>query len=208
MSKGKDLVKRGPDGLMPSQREYFQLLAETGSEAEARKKLNLSNRRVARWGREDEAFKRVYDEYSQQVVEQVQTQARMLSGKALETVDDLLNEMKPIRVTVECDECGHKTTTSVQIKDATTRTKMVEMIMKATGILKDRRVVEGEVDVIHMTAGQKLALSLWREGGDKRARVSVQAVAALKNLGLIPEEEEVEDFPRVDDIIEGEATEV
>lgn len=206
MSKGKDLVKRDKEGLMPIQRQYLQALSETGSEKSARKKLGLKNDRVTRWAREDEGFKRAYDAYSQQVVESVQMQARVLSEKATEEIDHLLEEMKPIKVTLDCVRCGHKNSTYVQVRDAATRAKIAEMVWKATGVLKERKVVEGEVDVVHMNVGQKLALSLCRDG--KRERVSAQAITDLINLGYIEEEEGMEERPPDPGIIDGEAREV
>ena len=187
MSKGRDLVKRNAEGLMPVQVEYLQLLSEGNSEKEARIKLNLSNDRVTRWGRKDEAYIKVYDAYSHEVVESVHTQARMLSEKAAATVDELLEDMKPITVSIICSECDHKNTTQVQVRDSGVRARIAEMVWKATGVLKDVHRIEGEVGVTHMTAGQRMALALWNDG--KGARVSEQAKRELRNMGLIDDEE-------------------
>lgn len=197
MSKGRDLVKRNVEGLLPAQVEYLQLLAEGNSDKDARKKLSLTNDRVGRWRRKDESFIKAYDAYSHEVVESVQTTARMMSEKAAAAVDELLEEMKPIKVSIDCAKCTHKNTTYIQVRDSGVRARIAEMIWKATGILKDVRRIEGEVGVTHMTAGQRMALALWNDG--KGERVSEQAKRELRSMGLIDDEEAPADF------IEGEA---
>lgn len=198
MSKSRDLVKRNAEGLLPAQVEYLQLLAEGNSDKNTRKKLNLTNDRVGRWRRQDESFIKVYDAYSHEVVESVQTTARMMSEKAAVAVNELLDSAKSTTVQVTCPcECDHTFKTTIRIGDPAIRARMAEMIWKATGILKDVRRIEGEVGVTHMTAGQRMALALWNDG--KGERVSEQAKRELRSMGLIDDEEAPADF------IEGEA---
>lgn len=189
-----DLVTRGSDGLMPAQREYLQQYAETGSEAEARKKLGLSNRRVARWHREEEAYRTAYDEVVGGVHEAVKQRLKAVEEELPEAIKRLMHGMKPIPI--KCPACDEKFTVSVN--NQTVQARIVEMMMKATGHLKDVRRLEGEI--LHsegLPMGLRMALSLWGKGKE----ISEQSRRELVNLGLISDED-------VKPLIEGQAKEI
>lgn len=194
MGKTKDIVTRGPDGLMPAQREYLQKYAETGTEANARKALGLSNRRVARWLREDEAYQKVYAEAVGGIHTAVQLRLKSIEEELPDAIKRLMSAAKDI--TVQCPfDREHKFT--ITVDHPVVQARMVEMLMKAQGHLKDVRRIEGEVDVTHLTVGQRMALALWNTG----KKISEQSRRELIQMGLIENE------PR-EPPIEGEAREI
>ncbi|KKN83884.1 hypothetical protein LCGC14_0295370 [marine sediment metagenome] len=180
MTKGKELIVRGPDGLMPAQREYIQKYAELGSEKEARKELNLQNRRVTRWLREDEAFQRAYEEVVTGTHELVRLRLKAIEEEVPEAIRALMAATKPMKITCPFDKTH---TFTITVDHPGVRAKMVEMLMKSQGHLKDVRRIEGEVGVIEMTMGQRIALALWKDGKD----ISAQSRIELIGMGLIDE---------------------
>lgn len=193
MTKGRDIITRGPDNLLPAQREYLQKYAETGSEAEARQALGLSNSRVARWHREEEVFRTSYNDVVGGIHEAVRQRLKSVEEELPEVIQRLMHGVKPIPV--KCPECGEKFTVSVQ--NQTVQAKIVEMMMKAQGHLKDVRRLEGEAMVTHLTLGQRMALSLLKDGKE----ISEQSRRELDQMGLIPDEPNEEPPP---DVVEGE----
>jgi hypothetical protein len=197
MTRGKEPITRGPDGLLPAQREYLQKYAETGTEAEARRVLGLSNRRIARWHREEEAFRKAYDETIGSVHEAVAQRLKGVEEELPDAIRRLMHGVKPIPV--KCPGCGEKFT--VDVENQTVQARIVEMMMKAQGHLKDVRRLEGEAIITHLTLGQRMALSMHNAGKE----ISEQSRRDLLNLGLIEEEVPPLTGP---DVVEGEAHEV
>jgi hypothetical protein len=182
---------------MPAQREYLQKYAETGTEAEARQALGLSNRRIARWHREEEAFRKAYDETIGSVHEAVAQRLKGVEEELPDAIRRLMHGVKPIPV--KCPGCGEKFT--VDVENQTVQARIVEMMMKAQGHLKDVRRLEGEALITHLTLGQRMALSLHNLGKE----ISAQSRRDLINLRLIEEEVRPPDDPNV---VEGEVREV
>lgn len=182
MPKGGDLTRRDAEtGLMPIQQEYLLKLAELGSEKEARQALGLSANRVSRWLREEPAFREIHGRLFQQSFAVAQTRLDALQEKLPDVAEELLEAMR--HVTVECPSCGDKFNVSVQ-NDAV-RAKVLEMMMKAKGHLKDIRRVEGGITVTEMTAGQRVAVMRWQRG----LELSERQVRVLEELGVLSPEE-------------------
>jgi hypothetical protein len=180
MAKGNELVSRGPDGLMPVQREYLQKYAELGSEKTAREELNLQNRRVTRWLREDEAFQVAYEEVVAGTHELVRLRLKAIEEEVPEAIQALMAATKPMKITCPFDK---EHTFTITVDHPGVRAKMVEMLMKSQGHLKDVRRIEGEVNLTTLTMGQRIALALWKDGKD----ISAQSRLELIALGLIDE---------------------
>lgn len=180
MTKGKDLVARGPDDLMPPQREYLQKYAETGSESEAREALDLSNRRVARWHREDEAFRAAFSTIVDGVHEGVAQRLKAVEEELPDAIKRLMSASKPIKVTCPYDE-KHKF--EITVDHPSVQAKMVEMMMKARGHLKDVRRLEMGADE-ELSSALALALSMFKKG----KQISEQSRLALIQSGHIEDE--------------------
>jgi hypothetical protein len=196
----RDLRRRGEDGLTPPQRQYLQELAETGDEEQAAENTSIELRRVTRWLREDESYRRVYKEQTAVAVEATKTRLALITEKIPELLVDLMQEMKPIQVTLDCIKCGKKNTTMVTVRDANVRAKVIESLMKSTGIQKDIRKMEVEGEVVHMTFYQKVALERSRRG----KKIGVQTRRELEQLGVLDPLKYYGD----EDVINGEVQEV
>jgi hypothetical protein len=192
------IVARDKDGLMPAQRNYLAKYAESGSENDARNALNLSSRRVARWHREEEDFRKAFDLTVSGVHAATSQRLKLLEEKLPDHIQALLEAETTIQVTCPYDKT-HKF--PVTIDNAGVRAKLVEMLMKSQGHLIDRRRIEGHI--IHsegLSQGLRMALSLWKDGKE----ISEQSRLELMALGLIEEEHPVER----DNTIDGEAREI
>jgi hypothetical protein len=178
----KDLVTRGPDDLLPAQREYLQKYGELGSEAEARQELEFSNARVTRWHREDEAFRKAYAVIVAGIHEATSQQLKSIEEELPENIRRLMEAQKPMAIT--CPFCTEKFT--ITVDHPVVQARMVEMIMKSQGHLIDRRRIEGEI--LHsegLSLNLRMALALHNRGKE----ISEQSKRELLALGLIEEEE-------------------
>ena len=192
MSRGNDLVRRGPDGLMPIQRLYLKRYADTLDEKQAQNDLGLTSNRVARWLREDEKYLEAYTEAVSTIHATVKAQLEDVSSDLPDAIRELMVALKPKQV--ECPECQHEFTVSVD--NPVVRARIIEMMMKSTGHLTTQVKVEGEILHTALTITQRMALSLHKRG----AQVSSQALRELIALGVIPD-------PAIE-TVEGESREV
>ena len=174
-----NLVTRGPDGLLPAQREYLQKYAETGSEADAREELRLTNRRVARWHREEEAFRDAYAKLVEGVHEATAQRIKAIEEELPANIRSLLEAEKSIKVVCPFNK-EHKF--SITVDHPVVRARMVEMLMKSQGHLIDRRHIEGDISISEGINGSlRMALALYHDGKE----ISEQARLELMSRGLI-----------------------
>ncbi len=191
--KDSRMIARGDDGLMPAQREFLQKYAETGLESEAREVLNLTASRVRNWMRSDAAFKEAYAQAVSGIHEAVELKLKVQEEKLPEAIDELLNAEKTKRVA--CPKCDHSFL--VQVANEAIRAKIVTMLMKSQGHLKEVHRVEGgiQVDITEISFGQSLALSMYQKG----KQISEQSRRELVQQGFI------EDDPQIDITVDGES---
>ena len=174
-----NLVTRGPDGLLPAQREYLQKYAELGSEEEAQGLLRLTHRRVARWHREEEAFRDAYALIVEGVHEAVASQLKSIEEELPDNIRSLLEADKSISVTCPFNK-EHKF--HITVDHPVVRARMVEMIMKSQGHLIDRRHIKSEISISEgLNSSQRMALTLYNDG----KTISEQSRLELMTLGLI-----------------------
>lgn len=192
MTRGKALVRRGPDGLMPIQRLYLKRYAETLDEKKAQDDLQLTNGRVARWLRADEKYLEAYTVAVSTIHATVKAQLEDVSSDLPDAIRELMRALKP--KDVKCPKCEHEF--QILIDNPVVRARIIEMMMKATGHLTSNVKVEGEVLHTTLTITQRMALALYKKG----AQVSSQAVRELVSLGVI-------DDPDVQ-TVDGESREV
>lgn len=192
MTRGRALVRRGPDGLMPIQRLYLKRYAETLDEKQAQEDLGLTNHRVAYWLRKDAKYLAAFTDAVSTIHESVKAQLEDVSAELPESIRTLMHALKPKDVT--CPHCDHEF--QVDVANQVVQARIVEMMMKATGHLTSKLKVEGEVLHTTLTIDQRMALSLHKKG----AQVSSQAIRELVSLGVI-------DDPDVE-IVEGESREL
>lgn len=177
-----DLVTRGDDGLLPAQREYIQKYAETGSEADAREALGFSARRVARWRREEEVFRKAFNEVVEGIHDATVQSLKLLEEELPDHIRRLLSASKEIKVTCPFNK-EHKFT--IRVDHPVVQARMAEMLMKSQGHLIDRRRIEGEVFTSEgLSQGLRMALSLHRDG----KQISEQSRRELMNRGLIEDD--------------------
>ena len=177
MSRGTALVRRGPDGLMPIQRLYLKQYAETLDEKQAQDNLGLTNRRVARWLREDAKYLESYTEAVSTIHATVKAQLESVSADLPEAIRELMTALKDKDVT--CPSCDYEF--SVPVANQVVQARIVEMMMKSTGHLTTKVKVEGEILHTTLTITQRMDLSLYKRG----AQVSSQAIRELVALGVI-----------------------
>lgn len=175
----RELTTRGPDGLLPTQREYLQKYAEIGSEAEARQELQITNRRVARWHREDPAFRDAYANLVEGVHEAITQQLKALEEELPESIRRLLKTQKPMEITCPFNK-DHKF--KITVDHPVVQARMVEMLMKSQGHLIERRRIEGDITLSEgLNVSLRIALALHNDGKE----ISEQSRRELMTLGLI-----------------------
>jgi hypothetical protein len=175
---------RGEDGLLPAQREYLAVYSDTGSPAEALRRLRLTQARVTRWLREDPAFLRVHEDLFKGSYNATKARFGALQERLPDLALDLMQAHKVVVVKHICTECGNKQDVAVDTTNDTVRARMWSDLMKAAGHLKDVRRVEGDVSITHLTAGQRIALEKLRRGLDisVQQRKELEAMGALEGL--------------------------
>jgi hypothetical protein len=199
----KALVARDEQGLMPDQRLLLNAISETGDIGEALKVTKISRPRFRRWAREDSSFIQAYDAAMGSVTEAARRQLEALSGDAADLAEELLGKMKIVRKRVTCPHCKEQHPIEVEVVDAEMRFKVMQMILKGTGVVKDTKHIEARGELIVSELGDRLALAALEYGkpiAENRRRRLIQ-------LGLITERGEVKQEPP-EDVIDVEAEEV
>ncbi len=176
-----DLRARGDDGLLPSQREYFDLLSRFGTKELACAGLGIDPSRVTRWLRDDPAFLRAHENFFKGAFDATKARFQEMQESLPSLARDLMEAHKAIIVKHICTECGHKDDVSVDTTNDTVRARVWADMMKVVGQLKDVRKLEGEVNVTHLTAGQRIALERLRRG----LAISIQQRRDLEDMGQL-----------------------
>ena len=192
----KQLRGRDPEGLLLDQRRYLQRLSDSGDWKKASEDCDppIPASRVKRWLREDNYFKTAYDKLFSQAPEVARRQIALLAEKAADVAEELLGEMKPISRTFKCIKCGTNNNVTIHVRDAAIRAKMVETIMKSSGVLKDIRKLEMEGEVLVLTLPQKLAMAQLNAG---------QPISEQMRRQLLQQGVDLQQY-REEDVIEGE----
>ncbi|KKN40255.1 hypothetical protein LCGC14_0735350 [marine sediment metagenome] len=179
MTKGSQLVARGDDGLMDDQRRYIQKYAETGSEAQAQENLDFPRRRVRNWHNNDQAFRTAFNTVVEGIHEGVVQRLKVVEEKLPDAIEELLSATKSVRV--ECPKCKLKF--SVDIDNTAIQAKMVDMLMKSQGHLKEVTRHEVGVDEEVLSSALRMALSMVQKG----AQIGVDSAQELIRRGKIEE---------------------
>jgi len=178
-AESPNLTMRGPDGLLPAQREYLQRYAATGSESEAREDLGLKNRRVSRWHREDPAFRGAYAELVETVHEVTSQRLKSIEEELPDNIRRLMEAQKPMEIICPFNK-DHKF--KVTVDHPVVQARMVEMLMKSQGHLIDRKRIEGDISISEgLGVALRMALALYTDGKE----ISEQSRRELMTLGLI-----------------------
>ncbi len=147
----QSVIKRDDNGLFPDQVTVLEALAKgippqkLGSTEEG---VGIAWKRVRRWMREDEAFVLAYDQVFGTTLAGIRRQSEISSEKAMDTLDELTDAMKPIRRSFNCLGCGMCNNVDVVIPDAQVRKAAAETILKISGAMKEISKVEVEVEDI------------------------------------------------------------
>lgn len=176
-----DLVTRNERGLLPRQQELLEALADNPDWRSAAEQVGIAANRVRRWLREDDAFRREYEDMFQGATEVARLRVESASEEAVDTLFDLLAAEKVITTQVHCPQCSHKFDASIRVENANVRAKAAEIIMKASGVLIDRRKIEHEGEVLHLTFTQKVALAQLRA----HQPISEQMLLEFQSMGLV-----------------------
>ena len=202
-----DLTTRNEQGLLPRQQELLEALADNADWRGAAEQVGITDNRVRRWLREDEAFRREYERMFQGATEVARLRVETASEEAVDTLFDLLTAEKVINMKLQCPKCDHKFDEAIRIENANVRAKAAEIIMKASGVLIDRRKVEMEGEVLHLTFTQKVALAQLKA----RQPISEQMLIEFQSLGLVDAAGNLvgsgEEVKRIEDpnVIDGES---
>lgn len=153
-------------GLSLQERRVLVEIARTGSWQEAAKNLAMTRRQMQTlFGRPE--FKQHYDElFNTEEVENAKRELNMVVSGLGKLYEDALIAETDVRTRVACPKCNHRFEVVTRVLDWAARLKAGETLMKYARLLKDERSVkvEGNVGVIHMTAGEYIALQRLRMG--------------------------------------------
>ena len=147
----QSVIKRNDNGLFPDQVTVLEAVSagvppqKLGDPEEG---VGIKWKRVRRWLREDEAFALAWDSVFGTTLAGIRRQSEVSSEKAMDTLDELTDAMKPIRRSFNCQGCGMRNNVDVIIPDAQVRKAASETILKISGAMKETTKVEVEVEDI------------------------------------------------------------
>lgn len=172
-------ITRGEDGLLPDQTTWMKSWRQLGYSG-ACDDTTFSRARVRRWLREDEAFLANYNKELTGSVEATKKRMIDLAEVAADELMDLMHAEKPYKVTIFCKDCDTKNEKTVQVRDASVRAKVIEMVLKSAEILKEVRKEEKEI-TIKLSLDERLAYARHKAGWD----ISEQKRRRFLELGLL-----------------------
>ncbi len=195
---------RGEDGLLESQRKYFQILSQVGKKETACAAVGIPVRQISRWLREDPAFLRAHEGFFGASREATKARFAELQERLPDLAMELMEASKVVTVKHNCTSCGMENVVSIDTTNDTVRARMWADLMKATGHLVDTKRIEGEVTHVTLTAGQRIAFEKLKRG----LPISVQQRKDLEQMGLLEDLKMYDGSTLIDadsaDTIEGE----
>ena len=198
----KALVERDERGLTLLDRRLLQEIALTGSWQQAADALGLTRRQV-RERFKIQSFKEQYDAiFDSEEIQATKRELELVATGTGKLYEEALNAEKTRNVATVCPDCGHKFSIFVQVVDWMARLKAGETLLKLTKLLKDERKVqvEGQVGVVHMSAGEYLALQRLRMGLPVPEHI-------YRRLQALSQSSEF-DLPPMPDVVDGTYREV
>lgn len=160
------LTERDEHGLSLQERRVLTEIASTGSWQEAAKNLGITRRQMQTLFARP-SFKQQYDElFNTEEIENAKRELNMAISGLGKIYEEALQAETVKRVTVECPKCKHSFNVFVEVVSWMARLKAGETLMKFARLLRDERSikVEGQVGIIHMSAGEYMALQRLRMG--------------------------------------------
>ena len=201
MPRGPD--RRDKEGLTWRQRRLLAEMARTPNIGKACENVDISRRTLRRWLREDENFRRAYDKQFELSAELLVKLMAPAQEEAVSKMMEALNAEETQVIRVQCPACGTKFESAVKVMDWKTRLNAADRILKAKGIMTDKREVKvsGEIEHLHLDAADKIQLLRWQAGYEVPPHVE-QKFQEMVRKGLLPPREE-----KQDEVIEGEIVE-
>lgn|SRR5574341_147275 len=194
---------RDAEGLTYRQRRFLTTLAATGNWAAACAAADVTSRTARRWLGGDLHFKAAYDAQFATTNEQLVDLLDAAGEKAMSTLAEALGAEGGRTVEIDCPhaDCSKRHKVRVPVENWRTRLAAVDRILKVKGLMIEKREtkVSGQVEHLHLTAEDKLALARWRHGYEIPEHLS-QKFREMQAQGLL-------EAPR-DEPIEGEVKEV
>ena len=144
----KSVIKRDDNGLMPDQVKVLEALSNgvpPQKLGDIEEGIGIEWKRVRRWLRDDEPFTLAWDTLFGTTLANIQRQSVVSSEKAMDTLDELTEAMKPVTKSFNCQGCGMRNTVQIIIPDAQVRKSAAETILKTSGAMKE--LIKSEVDV-------------------------------------------------------------
>jgi len=161
----RGLQRRGPDGLMLIQRQFFQELLVQGSWRKACAALNIKERRVRGWLEADEAFGKAYDDlFGLEDAKLTRRELELMSGRAAGMYDEALEAERGLRQEVICPKCKEKFAINYTRPDWRIRLRAGDTILRASKILQDTKEIKGTMFNINLTGDEAIALLAIRAG--------------------------------------------
>lgn len=182
--KAGDSVARNANGVLHSQQTFIDALARGEPWPAAVSAANVTQASVRRWFTTDAAFKTYYDTIFSGVADEARVLIHEASGRAAETLIDLLGATKDKELT--CPHCQKPF--EITIEDNAIRAKVATDILKGAGQMIDRTKHDINVTgkVLHeISLPTHLRIALSR--ADRGMTISDQNRAELLSAG-VPEE--------------------
>ncbi len=140
----QSLTTRNDEGLFPDQVRVMTAVADGVDQKDLDGEIGIKWKRVQRWLREDTQFRDAWDKAFGDTVDSVRRQAAQSSDKAVATLDELMDAMKPVTKSYQCTHCGGRNTVQIHIPDAAVRRAAAETMTKLSGAMKTVSKVEFE----------------------------------------------------------------
>ena len=174
-----DPQARNGRGLLDAQETWLKAFIEVGY-SEACNQTDITRQRVRRWLREDKRFQDIYAEEVEGSISSTRTRLEEMAGAAADELMDLLKATQPKKCTFICRSCDTKNEHTITVNNDAVRAKVAEMILKASTVLKDHRVVEGKIE-LQLTLDERLAMARLKSG----RTISLQKQRRFEELGLV-----------------------
>jgi len=186
---------RGTDKLTAPQRTFLEALLQCGDWHEACAETGVSPRRASRWIRTDTKFGAAYNNLFGGMTEGAKKALEFAAMEATGLITEAAKAEKGIKEEITCPGCGEKFTYESTVPDHAIRLKVGELLLKAGGLIVDRKKVE--VDVTHLNLAEKIALAMIQ--ADPSARIPPAMLRKFQGLRLLEAQREDDSH-----IIEGE----
>ena len=149
----------------------------------------INVRTPRRWYAENKEYKEAFDEaFNGDLKGTLRIEADLLAGKALDTLDEVMEADKSITVKVQCPECGERFERTVRISNDAIREKAAVDILKTVGMMKEHKQVDVNNNMrirFELLTGPDVSAFMAVLAG---IRPNPHMLARLREIGLLGED--------------------